>query len=163
MMLPRKHSRPILLQLSKNILAVFAFVFPPYMIWNSFTSLTPIHSLAEIVVTIFLSLFMMIPILGSAYFWQDIWVDEEGLLIEFLWKKVRVKWDEIIEVKLAWGFLGPESKRPVIVLVHGLTPFHRTFGIIYAFSTKPGFVIHPSISDFQILKETIQSQIQNRV
>jgi len=160
MLLPRKHSHPILLQLSKNILAVLAFVVPPYMIWISFAGVTPIHSLAEIVVTIFLSLFMMIPILGSAYFWQDIWVDEEGLLIEFLWKKIRVKWDEIIEVKLAWGFLGQESKRPVIVLVHGLTPFHRTFGIIYAFSTKPGFVIHPSISDFQTLTENIRNHIK---
>jgi hypothetical protein len=159
----RRYSHPLYIQWCKNILAVLAFLFPPYMIWNSFTSVIPIHTLTEIVVTIFISLFMMIPLLVSAYFWQDIWVNEEGLLIEFLWKKVRVKWDDIIEVKLAWGFLGQESKRPVIVLVHGLTPFHRTFGIIYAFSTKPGFVIHPSISDFQILKETIQSQIRNRV
>lgn len=161
-MLPRKHSHPILLQLSKSTLAVFAFIFPPYMIWNSFTSVTPIHSLAEIVVTIFLSLFMMIPVLVSAYFRQDIWIDEEGLLVEFLWKKVTVKWEEIVEVKPAWGFLGQESQRPVIVLVHGLTPFHRAFGIIYAFSTKPGFVIHPLIRDFQIIKENLRSHVRNK-
>jgi hypothetical protein len=159
-MLPRQHSHPRYIQLSKNILAVFAFVVPPYVIWISFASVTPIHSLAEIVVTIFMSLFVMSSILVSAYFWQDIWVDEEGLLIEFLWKKVRVKWEEIIEVKPAWGFLGQESKRPVVVLVHGLTPFHRAFGIIYAFSTKPGFVIHPSIRDFQIIKENIRSHVK---
>jgi hypothetical protein len=155
-----KHSHPIYMQCSKNILAILAFIFPPCMIWISFTSVTPIHTLTEIVVTIIMSLFMMIPLLGSAYFWQDIWVDEEGLLIEFLWKKIRVKWEEIIEVKPAWGFLGPEKNRPLIVLVNGLTPFHRSFGVIYGLSTKSGFVIFSSISDFQMLKETIQSHIK---
>ncbi len=159
-MLPRKHSHPKLLQLSKYALAVFAFAFSPYTIWNSFTSAVPIHTLTEIVVTIIMSLFMMIPFLVSAYFWQDIWIDEAGLLVEFLWKKIRVRWVDLIEVKPAWGFIGQESKRPVIVLVNGLTPFHRAFGIIYAFSTKPGFVIHPSIRDFQIIKENIRSHMK---
>lgn len=159
-MLPRQHSHPIYIQWCKNILAVLAFAFPPYMILTSFTSITPIITLTEILVNIIMSFFMMIPILVSAYFWQDIWIDEEGLLIEFLWRKIRVQWVDIIEAKPAWGFLGQENKRPLIVLVNGLTPFHRAFGIIYAFSTKPGFVIFSSIRDFKILKENIQSHIK---
>jgi hypothetical protein len=156
----RRYSHPLYIQWCKNILAVLAFLFPHYMIWNSFTSVIPIHTLTEIVVTIFISLFMMIPLLISAYFWQDIWVDEEGLLIEFLCKKLRVKWEEIIEVKPAWGFLGQKNKRPLIILVKGLTPFHRTFGVIYGLSIKPGFVIFSSVNDFQILKENTQNHIK---
>lgn len=159
-MLPRKHSHPIYIQWCKNILAVLAFAFPPYMILNTFTSVIPINSLTEIVVTINLSFFMTIPLLVSAYFWQDIWIDEEGLLVEFLWRKIRVQYVDVLEAKPAWGFLGQANKRPLIVLVNGLTSFHRAFGIIYTFSTKPGFVISPSTSDFQMLKKKIRSHIK---
>lgn len=107
-----------------------------------------------------LAFFLMIALLVTAYFFQDIWLDEEGLLVEFLWKKVRVKWEEIIDVKPAWGFLGQKNKRPMIVMVNGLTPFHRAYGVVYGLSIKPGFVIFSSISDFQVLKETIQSHIK---
>ena len=152
----RLYSHPIFFQWYKKFVAVLAFVFPPYMIWNSFMGVAPIHSLTEIVVTIFLSLFMMIPILVSAYFWQDIWVDEEGLLVEFLWKKIRVRWIDIIETETAWGFLGRKENRSWVVMVNGLTPFHRMFGVLYGLSLQPAFVIDSSIRDFQALKDIIR-------
>ncbi|MBI5965424.1 MAG: hypothetical protein HY863_18260 [Chloroflexi bacterium] len=161
-MAPRHHSHPRYMQWFKSILAVLALAFPPYMIWNSFTSVVPISSLMEIIVTVILSFFMMVSLLVTAYFFQDIWMDEEGLQIEFLWKKVRVRWIDMIEAKPAWGFLGQEEKCPLIVLVKGLTLFHRVFGIIYGISIKPGFVIFPSISDFQKLKVNIQDHINNK-
>ena len=87
-------------------------------------------------------------------------MDGEGLEIEFLWRKVRVRWLDIIEIKAVWGSLGQEKNRPLIVLVNGLTPFHRIFGVLYGLSIKPGFVIFPSISDFRELKETIQHHVR---
>ena len=156
-LIQRRYSHPTYIRLSKNILATLAFVYPPYMIWNSFTSSTPIHTLAEAISTIILSLFMTTPILVSAYFWQDIWIEEEGLAIEFLWYRIRVKWEEIIEVKPAWGFLGQKEKRPLIVLVKRLTHFHLAFGILYGLSINPGFIIFPSINEFQNIKESIQN------
>jgi hypothetical protein len=158
-MATQKYSHLKITQWTKIFLAIAAFVFPLELIWNSFTSVKPIHGLTEIVITITLSLFMMVPILVGAYFYQDIWVDEDGILVEFLWKKVRVKWEDIIEIKLAWGFwLAPKESRPVIVLVNRLTPFHCVFGVLYGWSIRPGFIIFPTISDFQSLKKTIESR-----
>ncbi len=157
-MLPRHYSQPKYIQWTKNILVILAFGYPVYILLKSILGVTPIKALMEISLNIIMSFFMMMIILvGAHYFWQDIWVDEEGLQIEFLWRKIRVRWVDLIETKAVLGsWLAPEKNRPLIVLVNGLTPFHRIFGVLYGLSIKPGFVIYPSISDFQILKETIQ-------
>jgi hypothetical protein len=102
----------------------------------------------------------MVPILVAAYFFQDVWVDEEGLLIEFLWRRFKVRWVDVIEAKSAWGFVGSENNRPLIVLVNRLTPFHRVFGVLYGWSIRTGFVIFPTISDFQSIKQTIESHVK---
>ena len=143
------------MQWFKNILAILAFVYPAYLLLTSSSNLSLIR-----IIEIIIAFFMMISMLVTAYFFQDIWLDEEGLQIEFLWRKTRVRWADTRKMKTAWGFLGSEKNRPLIVLVNRLTPFQRAFGIIYAFSTKPGFVMFPSISDFQILNENIQSHIK---
>ena len=143
------------MQWFKSILAILAFMYPAYLLLTSTSNYAFIR-----IMEVMLAFFLMIALLVTAYFFQDIWLDEEGLLVEFLWKKVRVKWEEIIDVKPAWGFLGQKNKRPMIVMVNGLTPFHRAYGVVYGLSIKPGFVIFSSISDFQVLKETIQSHIK---
>ena len=159
---PRKHSHPIYIRWCKTMLTILAFAFPPYMFWISLTGVNPTNSFTEIVVSLMFSLFMMIPFLVSAYFWQDVWIDDEGLLIEFLWRKFRIRWSDMIEVKLAWGFLGQEKNRHLIILVNGLTFFHRAFGMLYGLSIEPGFVIASSINDFQVLKDMIRKHINAR-
>lgn len=157
-MTPQHHFHPQYMQWFKSILAILAFVYPAYLLLTS----TSNYALVRIV-EVFLAVFMMIVFLITAYFFQNIWADEEGLQIEFLWRKIRVRWADIAELKPAWGFLGQKNKRPLIVLVNRLTPFHRAFGVIYGLSIKPGFVIFSSISDFQVLKENIQNHIQKKV
>ena len=150
-----KHSHPKYIQLFKNIFAMLAFVYPAFQLLTSTSNYALIR-----IIEVFLALFMMMVLLVTAYFFQDIWVDVESLQIEFLWRKYRVLWEDIIEIKYAGGlWLAPEKKRPLVVLVNGLTPFHRVFGFIYAFSAKPGFVIFPSISDFQALTNNIRKHI----
>jgi len=63
-----------------------------------------------------------------------------------------------MEAKPAWGFLGLAKNRPLIILVNGLTPFHRIFGLLYGLSIKPGFVVFSTTADFQALKEIIQAR-----
>lgn len=153
----KPYFHPLYLQWFKRIFAVLAFVYPTYLLLTS-TSSNALTRIAEV----FLALFVMVVLLITAYFYQDIWADEEGLQIEFLWRKIRVRWVDVVDVKPVWGFLGQKDKRPVIVLVNGLTPFHRSFGVIYGLSLKPGFVIFSSINDFQILKEQIQNHTQKK-
>ena len=162
-MLPRQHSIPKYFHWFRNILGVFAFVYPLYILLTTILGTPPNNRFTEISTALFSFLFlflMMMWILVISYFLQDIWVDEEGLLVEFLWRKIRVRWVDVIETKIAWGFLGSEQNRPLIVLVNGLTPFHRIFGVLYGLSIKPGFVISVSNSEYQVLKKTIQGHVR---
>ena len=161
-MISRQYSHPKYIRWFKNIFVILAFVFPAYWILNSISRFTPNNFWAVIVDDIVFSPLIFIVLLTSTYYFgQDVLVDEEGLQIEFLWKKMRVRWVDIIETKATFGSLFASEKNcPLIILVNGLTPFHRIFGVLYGLSIKPGFVIFPSISDFQGLKENIQSHIK---
>ncbi|SRR5258706_3714216 len=153
-MLPQKHSQPKYIEWCKNILVVFAFAFPVYIV------LTTMHRVE--LIDIIMLFFMPIPILIGAYFFsQDVWTDEEGLFIELLWRKIRVPWVDIIEIKSAWGFWhAPGKNHILIVLVNGLTPFHRLFGVLYGWSLKPGFIIYPTIRNYEELKSNIENHIK---
>jgi len=159
-MTSRQHSHPKHIRWFKNIIVILAFVYPVYFFLKSIYGINP-NSLTEISVNIIIAFFMMVTFLvGPYYFGQDVLVDEEGLQIEFLWKKMRVQWTDIIETKTTFGsWFAPEKNRPLIILVNGLTPFHRIFGVLYGLSIKPGFVIFPSISDFEILINEIKKNI----
>lgn len=155
----QKYSHPKSIQWFKNIFAVLAFIYPPYMILTTFLRETPKNALSAIIIIVVAS-FMMIPILVAAYFFQDVWVDDDGLIIEFLRRKIKVRWVDVIEAKPAWGFLGLAKNRPLIVLVNGLTPFHRILGFLYGWSIKPGFVVFSTTANFQVLKEIIQDRMK---
>jgi hypothetical protein len=101
--------------------------------------------------------FFLFVILISAYFFSDITVVADGLLVEFLWLKLHVKWDQLIKTKpiLGMNILGLSKRKVVVLLVHGLTPFHRTYGLLYGFSIYPAVVIHPAISDYDLLMQQI--------
>jgi hypothetical protein len=108
---------------------------------------------------LFLILLWSISMLISAYFFgQNITITDEGLLIEFLWKDLIVYWDKIMEIKPAYGFWksSKNQKHILVVLTDTLTPFHHLFGLIYGLSVKPGFIIYPTISEYQSLVETIK-------
>ena len=117
------------------------------------------HSVVTKVLDIlFLILLWSIVMLMLAYFFQDITVTDDGLLIEFLWKDLMVSWDRIMEIKPAYGFWGNSRiPKPIyLVLTDDLTPFHRLYGLAYGLSVKPAFIIHPTISGYQSLVETIK-------
>jgi len=155
-MILEQYSHPKYIQWSKNVLAILAFVCSLYFLLIAISRLIS-NNIFEGVAEIAFSFFLLISILvGAYYFGQDVWINEEGLQIEFLWRIMKVQWVDIIETKMIWGSFGKEKNRPLIVLVNGLTPFHRVFGVLYGLSIKPGFVIFPSISNFLKLREIIQ-------
>jgi hypothetical protein len=94
----------------------------------------------------------------------DIVADNQGLLVEFLWIKLRVGWNQIKQVKPAFPFawLVVKQKASMIVLTNALTPFHRIFGLLYGFTLLPSFVIHPTINDFDLLIAKINSHVKRK-
>ena len=83
-------------------------------------------------------------IILTANFFCDVAADDEGLWVSFLWKKQRVYWRDIAQVKPIWITLGP-SRKSRIVLTNSLTPFHRLYGLIYGFTWKPSFIIDTTV------------------
>ena len=138
---------------------VFAFFSPMWLVLSLFPNVISKGNLSALGGLGFTLLHLTVFLL-AAYYYQDIYVDDHGLMIEFLWTKIRVHWEDIIEVKYVWGlrFLR-EEKRPLVVVVKSLTPFHRVFGVLYALSLKPAFIIDVTIDDFQSLKKNIQKRI----
>lgn len=153
--MPRKYSHSKLTQLSKYFFVIFAFLYLASHLLLLIFSIDTNTALNGILI-ITRAIFTMMCCLITAYFFQDIWVDEEGLLVEFLWRKIRVKWNDIEKMK----------KSPLagimVVSVKTLTPFHRIFGILYGFSNKPAFIISPSINDYEDLRKDIENHIKKK-
>ena len=158
-----KHTHPIYFKWFKYLFAVSAFLMPLYFLYSIFSkySITEIFSLPSILPLLITLPFQPIFILIAAYFFQDITVTNEGLLVEFLWKDLFVPWDKIVEIKPSYVFWIGDPKT-YIVLTNALTPFHRFFGLLYGFSIKPAFIIYPAISEYQNLIQTIKNHVKKR-
>lgn len=153
----RNHFHSKHTQYFRNLCIVLAFLYPVCFV----VVLVPNHAL-PFTTTAFHALFVMVCTLVSAYFFQDVQVDKEGLIIDFLWKKLHVPWDKVIQIKPLLGIRG--GKQTInVVIVDGLTLFHRLYGFLYGFSLKPAFILWPTVSDYQVLENDIEKHIkQNR-
>jgi hypothetical protein len=99
----------------------------------------------------------MILILTANYF-CEITLVNKGISIGFLWRRLFVPWEQVIEVKpTPYHFLG--SGRSWIVLTQALTPFHRLYGLIYGFSPLPGFVFDQTIDGHRELLSRISEHV----
>ena len=85
-----------------------------------------------------LIVFSCVCYLGS---WADLEVSDNGIYIEFLWKKIHVPWSSIITIKsIGLGFV----RIDVVLVDHScLTIFHRIYSLFTVVSIRPGFHIHP--------------------
>lgn len=97
-----------------------------------------------VVITLFSFVFEPIIFFITANYLPDIWAYEEGLYISFIWKRLLVRWEDIIDFKPTYYNL-PSNKVHWVVITHSLTPFHRLYGFFYALSPYPCFIIHTSI------------------
>jgi len=88
--------------------------------------------------------------------WPNFEVDDEGVLVEFLWRKLRVTWDSITKIENVDFY----SKNIVVVLVddHHLTEFHRIYGLFMFISFQRGFHIYPYTLEMQELLQVIQKR-----
>jgi len=166
----RQHSHGLIMKLFKILFSIGALVFLIRILLLIFAFVFGKDRLLLDVIKvsvslIFAAVFTVCAFLIAAYYFPDIDLDEEGLLVEFLWKRIRVSWDDVIELKPVFMYGIPSFGRPVpvVVLTKKLTLFHRVYGLLYGFSTKPAFVIQPAISEFELLKNDIEKHIkQNR-
>lgn len=73
------------------------------------------------------------------YSWSDIVLDDEGLIVEFLWFNLRVFWRDIIDLK----HIGSKSFGVWLLRTNNkLTFLHRLYGLFYMLSIHPSLPIH---------------------
>jgi hypothetical protein len=157
----RQHHNSQFIRFFKNAFAIFGFVLPIFMVSVFLPRfiIDPDFPIDGFLALIRILIFSPICSLIAAYFFTDLDVDENGLLIEFLWKKLRVPWNKVLQIKPLFGIQNKKHGL-YVVIVEGLTPFHRLYGLIYGFSLKPAFILWPTINDFEVLKNDIEIHIK---
>ena len=108
----------------------------------------------------FLGLFF----LYSGHSHPEIISDQDGLLVQFCFWHLRVRWIDIVEVKpIKWNiFINPMMKNfsdfpSFLVKTRVLTPFHRLFDL-QGLSLQPSFIFHYNISGRDELRSSIQQK-----
>ena len=156
----RLHHNHQLIRLFKNTFAILAFIPPIFisiLLFKDFTN--PAFSIDSLLSLVFLIIISPVCILLAAYFYTDLEVDENGLMVEFLWKKLRISWSKVLQIKPLFGI---KTRKPgiYVVIVEGLTPFHLLYGLIYGFSLRPAFILWSTVNDFGVLKNDIEKHIK---
>jgi len=158
------HTHPRYIVWLKYFLFFSSIVLLVELIYIDFVEYPRSRSVAsDIFDILFIMLLWSTVMLINAYFYgQNITVTHDGLLVEFLWKDLMIPWDKVIEIKPAFGFLRTSRTKKYIcvVLTDDLTPFHRLLGLLYGLSLKPAFIIYPSISEYELLVESITKHAQ---
>lgn len=153
----RQHHNHQLVRLFKNAFTIFAFIpsiFISVLLIKWF--MNPAFSIDNLLPLVFILIISPICILLAAYFYTDLEVDENGLLVEFLWKKLRISWSRVIQIKPLFG-IRTRKLGIYVVFVEGLTPFHLFYGLIYGFSLRPAFILWSTVNDFGVLKMILKN------
>ena len=148
-----------------------AHLFAPFL--NILAFITPLYFLIEFVIResqtansasvsiglIFFNYVVLpaVALLITANYFCEIAVDEAGVSVTFLWRKLHVDWQDIVEIK-AIRYLG--RSHSWVVLTKKLTPFHRLYGVIYGFSRLPSFIISPSLRDREKLARIVEERVK---
>ncbi len=130
---------------SKTMIVIGALLLPLILVANKPSDF---NSLLEYGLAI--SSVPLILILGSTLYigyFSNLEISEEGLEVEFLWKRLKIPWDGIIKVK----HVGFKQFGSTIILVdkHYLTPIHRIYSLLALGAFLPSFYIHTEFKGFK--------------
>ena len=107
-----------------------------------------------------LLLALLFGIIGCIFYdglFADIGVDNDGLLVEFLWKYLRIPWSDIIDIRP----FGPRFLGYWIISTNNkLTPFHRLYGFYSLQTAAPSFCINNIYKSHEYLLILISKQIK---
>ena len=82
----------------------------------------------------------------------SLFLTEDGLLIEFYWSHLILRWEDILQVKEA----GKVGFKTWVVVARRLSPLHRLYGLLYLRRLRPAFVIFSNLEDHQMLIHEIE-------
>ncbi|HPH95327.1 MAG TPA: hypothetical protein PKW33_19650 [Anaerolineaceae bacterium] len=160
---PLQHRYSLAGRLFRTFFEILAVLLPVYCLARiaarpdfSLASADYIRGLAFVV--IFLSVISFI-LLFAAYFYSDLVSDAEGLHTRFLWIRLTIPWENVIDRVPLFTF--SHQKHIWVIRVHVLSPFHLFYGLIYAFSIHPGLVYSSAIDHYEALNQRIDQASKN--
>ena len=164
-MTSKKFQYPSYIRWFMRVFNVLGILTPLYFMGSFFITAfqtgNPVSNLIWLVVVLRAVLIGVFLILTANYF-CEITADKDGLWITFMWKKIRVRWQNIVEIKPTIFNIGGGATQSWIVLVNGLTPFHRLYGLMYGLSLLPGFVVGLPISNSEELLKLMKDHLRVR-
>jgi hypothetical protein len=93
-------------------------------------------------------------LLSNTY--PDIKLFEQGIAVQvFIFWWIFINWEEIEDIRPVLGGFS----RSRLVIVQRLTPVHRLFGWMYSYSTKPAFLIMPTLEGYEQLIQIMRRSI----
>ena len=102
-------------------------------------------------------LLTLIPFMTSNHY-ADIITDEDFIYVQFLWTHLPIKWEDLISIEPSPYNL-PRRPAAWVVKTKKFTLFHRLYGVIFALSLQPCFMLNRGISDFDQLIERIKTHL----
>jgi hypothetical protein len=136
---------------------ISAFVIPVYIaslaIFRAVTAKLHFTS-AGLLSLVFEAIFISTVLVLTANFYPEVRVDRNGLYVSFLWYRLPVTWQDIIEIKPSIFNL-PKHPTTWVVRTQALTPFHRLYGLLYGFTAHPSFIITHGIANCDKLIQMI--------
>ena len=94
----------------------------------------------------------------AAYFFTELTSDQAGLHVRFLWRRLVVPWDQIIDVRPLFNL--PFARGFEVIRTRTLTPFHRVYGLLYGFTTAPSLLISPGMSHGAELTQRLSAYVE---
>ena len=150
----------IITRLFSIIFNAAAFLAPIYLVGNfairyyaKYTSL----SLSALLPTLLYSLFFGVVLVITANFYSEIIADKDGLQVQFLWFRLPVLWQDIVEIKPSIFNL-PNHTTTWVVQTQKLSHFHRLYGLFYSFSFLPSFIIRYEIENREAIIEMVNKR-----
>lgn len=160
-MQPLDHQYSFLVRIFSLVTRITAFVFPAgFLIFVLMTLEIPFSLVAvpDILYLVFVVVLAWAFFLFSAYFYTGITSDQEGLHTTFLWMRLTVPWEDVIDQMPLYRL--PFPKKVWVIRTRSLTPFHRLYGLFYTFSFHPGLVYSAGIAHFEELHQRVDQASQ---
>jgi hypothetical protein len=150
----------IVTRLFNIIFNISAFLAPVYLVgkfafqfYDKYQSL----SFSALLPVLLYSLFLGIVLVITANFYSEIIADGNSLHVQFLWFRLPVFWQDIVEIKPSF-FNFPNHPTTWVVQTRKLSQFHRLYGLLYSFSFLPSFIIRYEIENREAIIEMINKR-----
>jgi hypothetical protein len=154
-----KFRYPFLIRLFTIAATISAFLTPIYIIGNFVLQYSAKNVLVEqtiLLATLYKALAYCVALVFFANAYPEITVDKNGLYVHFLWYRLPLTWQDIIEVKPY--FFSLPNRPSWVVRTRKLTPFHRLYGLLYSFTFLPSFFIFSTIENYEELTKIINKR-----